>query len=141
MAPARPLIRIDEPTVSMLFSANVSPFAGKEGKYVTSRQIRERLDRELLANVALRVEETEDADVFRLRYGVLPDGNAPFDPQSSPAAQVARRSAVSPDHVTSGGRGAGLLPRGTVGDRGCASSGARRRGFRRTRAAAGRRAA
>jgi GTP-binding protein len=59
-----PLLAVDEPTLTMNFQVNTSAFAGKEGKFVTSRQLRERLDRELLANVALRVEETSDADVF-----------------------------------------------------------------------------
>ncbi len=54
---AQPVISIDEPTVSVKFSPNTSPFAGKEGKYVTSRHIKDRLDRELLVNVALKVEE------------------------------------------------------------------------------------
>jgi len=61
-----PMVGVDEPTLTMNFQVNTSPYAGQEGKYVTSRQIRERLDRELLANVALRVEETGDADVFRV---------------------------------------------------------------------------
>jgi GTP-binding protein len=57
---------IDEPTVSMTFQVNNSSFAGREGKFVTSRQIRERLDRELVHNVALRVENTEDPDKFKV---------------------------------------------------------------------------
>ena len=61
-----PRIRIDEPTISMIFSVNNSPFAGKEGKYVTSRQIRERLDRELLGNVAIKVEDTAAPDSFKV---------------------------------------------------------------------------
>jgi GTP-binding protein len=61
-----PMVGVDEPTLTMNFQVNTSPYAGQEGKYVTSRQIRERLDRELLANVALRVEETGDNDVFRV---------------------------------------------------------------------------
>ena len=62
-----PLV-VDEPTISMTFEVNTSPFCGREGKYVTSRQIRERLMREVLHNVALRVEETDDPDKFRV-YG------------------------------------------------------------------------
>ena len=57
-------LKVDEPTLTMNFQVNTSPFAGKEGKYVTSRQVRERLHRELLVNMALRVEDTEDTDVF-----------------------------------------------------------------------------
>ncbi|WP_028487386.1 translational GTPase TypA [Thiomicrorhabdus chilensis] len=63
---ALPALTIDEPTVSMTFQVNDSPFVGKEGKLLTSRQIRERLDKELLTNVALRVEDTEDANKFRV---------------------------------------------------------------------------
>ncbi|MGA0085395.1 MAG: translational GTPase TypA [Gammaproteobacteria bacterium] len=61
-----PPIAVDEPTLSMTFQVNTSPLAGREGKFVTSRQIRERLQRELQSNVALRVEDTGDADVFRV---------------------------------------------------------------------------
>lgn len=63
---ALPALSVDEPTVSMLFNVNTSPFCGKEGKFLTSRQIFKRLNKELMHNVALRVEETEDADVFRV---------------------------------------------------------------------------
>jgi len=61
---ALPPLTVDEPTVSMQFQVNNSPFAGKEGKYVTSRSIRDRLDRELIHNVALRVEDTDSPDRF-----------------------------------------------------------------------------
>lgn len=63
---ALPPLTVDEPTVSMTFQVNNSPFAGKEGKFVTTRQIRERLQRELLHNVALRVEDTQDPDKFKV---------------------------------------------------------------------------
>lgn len=63
---ALPALTVDEPTVTMFFNVNTSPFAGKEGKYITSRQILERLKKELVHNVALRVEETPDPDTFRV---------------------------------------------------------------------------
>ena len=74
---ALPLIKVDEPTLQMTFVVNDSPFAGKEGMFVTSRQIRDRLQRELLTNVALRVEDTDSPDSFavsgrgELHLGIL----------------------------------------------------------------------
>lgn len=61
-----PPLTVDEPTISMTFQVNDSPFAGREGKFVTSRNIKDRLDRELIHNVALRVEQLDDADKFRV---------------------------------------------------------------------------
>jgi GTP-binding protein len=61
-----PVIAVDEPTISMIFGVNNSPFAGKDGRFVTSRQVKERLDRETLGNVAIRVEETESPDQFKV---------------------------------------------------------------------------
>ncbi|HEV8256739.1 MAG TPA: translational GTPase TypA [Casimicrobiaceae bacterium] len=63
-----PMIAVDEPTLSMQFQVNTSPLAGRDGKYVTSRNLRERLAREIITNVALRVEDTADTDVFTV-YG------------------------------------------------------------------------
>jgi GTP-binding protein len=64
-APLPPL-HIDEPTISMVFSVNTSPFAGREGRWVTSRHIKERLDKELLTNVSIRVEPTDTAEAFKV---------------------------------------------------------------------------
>jgi GTP-binding protein len=64
-APLPPL-RIDEPTLSMIFSVNTSPFAGREGRWVTSRNIKDRLEKELLTNVSIRVEPTDSADSFKV---------------------------------------------------------------------------
>ncbi|MCI0423669.1 MAG: translational GTPase TypA, partial [Acidobacteria bacterium] len=61
-----PALKIDEPTLAMIFSANQSGFAGKEGRYVTSRHLKERLDKELLKNVSLRVESTPSTDAYRV---------------------------------------------------------------------------
>jgi GTP-binding protein len=61
-----PPLHIDEPTLSMIFSINTSPFAGREGKWVTSRNLRDRLEKELLTNVSLKVEPTDSADSFRV---------------------------------------------------------------------------
>ena len=61
-----PALRVDEPTISMMFQVNTSPFAGRDGDYITSRQIRERLFQEVKHNVALRVEETDHSEMFRV---------------------------------------------------------------------------
>ena len=63
---ALPMLKIDEPTLTMNFMVNTSPLAGREGKFVTSRQIRERLDRELKSNMALRVRDTDDDTIFEV---------------------------------------------------------------------------
>jgi GTP-binding protein len=95
---ALPVMRIDEPTVAMLFSSNVSPFAGKEGKFVTSTQLRDRLWREKRSNVALRVEETDSPDTFKvsgrgeLQLAILIEMMRREGFESSPTRRTARRS-------------------------------------------------
>jgi GTP-binding protein len=61
-----PAIAVDEPTIAMIFGVNNSPFAGREGRFVTSRQVKERLDKEILGNVAIRVEDTDSPDQFKV---------------------------------------------------------------------------
>ena len=61
-----PVIAVDEPTIAMIFSVNNAPFAGREGRYVTSRQVKERLDKEILGNVAIRVEDTDSPEQFKV---------------------------------------------------------------------------
>jgi GTP-binding protein len=63
---ALPLLKVDEPTITMNIQVNTSPLAGREGKFVTSRQLRERLQREIMSNVALKVSDTADADIFEV---------------------------------------------------------------------------
>ena len=65
------MLKVDEPTLTMNFMVNSSPLAGREGKFVTSRQLRDRLDRELKANVALRVAPTDDDTIFDLAHQPL----------------------------------------------------------------------
>src|SRR6185503_17948935 len=61
-----PRVTVDEPTVSMMFSVNNSPFAGQDGRYVTSRNLKERLERETLTNVSIRIEPGETPDIFKV---------------------------------------------------------------------------
>ena len=69
-----PPITIDEPTIAMVFTVNNSPFAGREGQYVTSRNLRDRLQKELLTNVSIRVEDSGNTDSFK----VMGEANSSF---------------------------------------------------------------
>ena len=88
-----PPISVDEPTLAMNFQVNTSPLAGREGKFVTSRQIRERLYRELQSNVALRVEDTDEPDVLRVSG---PRRAAPDHPHREHAPRGLRAGGVAP---------------------------------------------
>ncbi len=89
---AAAFVKISEPTVEMTFSVNDSPFAGREGKFVTSRQLRDRLFQELLKDVSLRVSETDSTDSFR----VAGRGNAPFDTDRKYAPRGIRSGSSAP---------------------------------------------
>ena len=96
-----PVLRIDEPTLTMNFMVNTSPLAGREGKFVTSRQIRDRLERELKSNVALRVRDTGDDTVF----GSLgPWRTAPDHPAGEHASRGLRAGRVAPARGLQGNR-------------------------------------
>ena len=88
-----PFVKISEPTIEMTFSVNDSPFAGKEGQFVTSRQIRDRLYRELLKDVSLHVKDTDSTDSFRV---LGRGGDAPFHPHRDDAPRRVRIQVGAP---------------------------------------------
>ncbi len=92
-----PPVAIDEPTVSMIFGVNTSPVAGKEGQYVTSRQLKDRLDKELLGNVSIRVEPTETPEQMLLHPSGLPE--EPLRDQRPATADVARQRDLPPGRL------------------------------------------
>ena len=92
---AIPPIAIDEPTVSMIFGVNTSPMAGREGQYVTSRQLRDRLDRELLGNVSIRIEPTDSPGADE---GRRPRRAAAVDPHRDDAPRGLRAAGLAPGH-------------------------------------------
>ena len=88
-----PVIAVDEPTVSIIFGVNTSPMAGREGQYVTSRQLKDRLDRELIGNVSIRLEDTDSPEQVKV---VGPRRAAAVDSDRDDAARGVRAAGVAP---------------------------------------------
>ena len=132
---ALPALVVDEPTISMTFETNTSPLFGQEGKFVTSRQLRERLLRETLANVALRVEETDDPDRFvvygrgELHLGILIENMR----REGYELAVSRPRVVVKEEAGQHGRALGTADGGRGIDRPGRRDGGARRARRRTR--------
>ncbi len=127
-----PHIQIDEPTIAMTFTINTSPFAGREGQYVTSRNLRDRLDKELLTNVSIRVEEAGGPDAFK----VMGRGEL----QLAILIEMMRREGYElmvgkPEILTEEDRRQAARAAGTAGDR--LSRSVHRRGDREARRAQG----
>ena len=96
-----PVIAVDEPTVSMIFGVNTSPMAGREGQYVTSRQVRDRLERELIGNVSIRLEDTDSPEADQ---GGRPRRAAAVDPDRDDAARRVRAAGLAARDRHQGGR-------------------------------------